>query len=206
MARLAKLSAFTLIATAACLGLAEITLQMVGEDTETVVSPLVYQRYSGTSYTPGPEPGTRIYVSGRRRVVTNKKAGKRILVFGASAAYGEMFSPFTAFSGIAERALRESNPDTPIEVLNLAHGGMGSRQVGEMVYRAIENDTPDLIVVYTGNNEYHELRALKARSPNYDPATELFRRRLSKSALYRTLREQLVPSDTTTLSPPPWST
>lgn len=202
MARLVKLTAFTLVATAACLALAEITLQSVSEDTETVVSPLVYQRYSGTSYTPGPEPGTRVYVSGRRRIVTNKKAGKRILVFGASAAYGEMYSPFTAFSGVAERLLREANPDTPVEILNLAHGGMGSRQVGEMVYRAIENDEPDLIVVYTGNNEYHELRALKARSPNYDPATELLRRRLSKSALYRTLREQLVPSDTTTLSPP----
>lgn len=201
MARLTQKIAFTIAAFAATLGLAEVALSAFGEDTEAVVSPLVYQRNSGNAFTPGPTPGTRVYVSGRRRVVTNNKAGKRILVFGASAAYGEMFSPFAAFSGVAERELRTANPETPVEVLNLAHGGMGSRQVGEMVFRALENDAPDLIVVYTGNNEYHELRALKARSDRYDPGAELVRRRLSKWALYRFLREQFVPTQTT-LSPP----
>ncbi len=193
--------AFAAAASLLVLGLAEATLQAVGDDAEAVVSPLVYQRNSGSAFTAGSAPGTRGYVSGRRRVVTDKKAGKRILVFGASAAYGEMFSPFTAFSGVAERELRLANPDTPVEVLNLAHGGMGSRQVGEMVFRALENDNPDLVIVYTGNNEYHELRALKARSDRYDPSAELLRRRLSKSALYRFLRERFVPTETM-LSPP----
>jgi len=131
--------------------------------------------------------------------VRNDKAGVRILVFGASAAYGEMFSPFTAFPGIAEARLRAANPDIAVEVLNLAHGGMGSRQVGEMVFRALENDKPDLIVVYTGNNEYHELRALKARSDRYDPGAELLRRRLSRSFVYRQLREWFVPTQSVSM-------
>ncbi|MGB0638190.1 MAG: hypothetical protein ACPGTU_02585, partial [Myxococcota bacterium] len=126
---------------------------------------------------------------------------KRILILGASAAYGEMYTAFTAFSGQLQNTLRRAAPDTAIEVLNLAHGGMGSRQVGEMLFRILENDKPDLVVIYTGNNEYHELRALKARSERYDPRAELLRRRLSKSYLYRTLREYLVPSDNT-LAPP----
>ena len=201
MSTLRKRIGFALAVAALGLGVAEGALRLVGDSSETVVSPLAYQRYSGSAFTAGREPGTRVYVSGRRRVVTNAKSGIRILVFGASAAYGEMFSPYTAFAGVAERLLRDANPSTPIEVLNLSHGGMGSRQVGEMVYRALENDSPDAIVVYTGNNEYHELRALKARSDRYDPGAELLRRRLSASALYRFLRDTFVPEDTT-LTPP----
>jgi len=201
MGSLARRIGFTVATALLCFGVAEIALQTLDDGAETVVSPLAYQRYSGSAFTPGREPGTRVYVSGRRRVVTNQKAGVRILVFGASAAYGEMFSPFTAFAGVSERLLRGANPDTPIEIVNLAHGGMGSRQVGEMAYRALENDDVDAIVVYTGNNEYHELRALKARSDTYDPAAELLRRRLSASALYRRLRDAIMPADST-LAPP----
>ena len=84
------------------------------------------------------------------------------LVFGASAAYGECSARSRPSSARPKHGWK-ANPEHPIEALNLAHGGMGSRQVSEMVFRALENDNPDLIVVYTGNNEYHELRALKAR-------------------------------------------
>lgn len=201
MGSLAKRIGFTAATVFLCLGVAELALQAADDGTPALVSPLAYQRYSGSAFTPGREPGTRVYVSGRRRIVTNQKAGVRILVFGASAAYGEMFSPFTAFAGVSERLLRVANPDTPIEVVNLAHGGMGSRQVGEMAHRALENDDVDAIVVYTGNNEYHELRALKARSKTYDPQAELLRRRLSTSALYRRLRDSILPTDST-LTPP----
>ena len=198
---MAKKLLFTLLVVLGLLGGAELVLRVLMPDLEQVVSPLLYQRNSGQAFTKAKAPGTRRYVAGRGRTVTDKKAGVRILVFGASAAYGEMFSPLTAFPGQAETLLRRANPDRPVEVLNLAHGGMGSRQVGEMAFRALENDNPDLIVVYTGNNEYHELRALKARSDRYDPAAELMRRRLSKSYLYRTLRETLMPA-ADTLTPP----
>lgn len=198
---MAKKLLFTLLVVLGLLGGAEVVLRALMPDLEQVVSPLVYQRNSGQAFTAAQAPGTRRYVAGRGRTVTNQKAGIRILVFGASAAYGEMFSPLTAFPGQAEALLRRANPDRAIEVLNLAHGGMGSRQVGEMVFRALENDNPDLIVVYTGNNEYHEIRALKARSDRYDPAAELMRRRLSRSYLYRTLRETLMPAEDL-LAPP----
>jgi len=201
MASIAKKLSFTLLMMICLLGLAEAGLRATMPDLEAVVSPLLYQRNSGQAFTPGRAPDSRVYVSGRRRVVTNKKAGVRILVFGASAAYGEMYSPFTAFPGQAEQALRRANPDIAIEILNLAHGGMGSRQVGEMVFRALENDDPDLVVIYTGNNEYHELRALKASSSRYDPSAELLRRRLSKSYVYRQLRDVFI-AEESTLTPP----
>jgi hypothetical protein len=199
MASIPQKLGFTLLVTTGLLGVVELSLRAIQPDLEAVISPLLYQRNSGQAFTSGKSPDSRVYVSGRRRTVRHKKAGVRVLVFGASAAYGEMFSPLTAFPGVAEASLRQANPEVPIEVLNLAHGGMGSRQVGEMAFRALENDNPDLIVIYTGNNEYHEIRALKARSESYDPAAELMRRRLSRSYLYRQLRETFVPAETNTV-------
>lgn len=199
--RTLKRATLGIIIAAMALLLAEATLRWTQPGLDEVVSPLLYQRNSGEVFTPGTTPNTRIYVSGRRRAAVNKAPGKRVLIVGASAAYGEMFTAFTAFPGQAERILRNAVPDVPIEFINLAHGGMGSRQVKEMVFRAISRDAPDLIIVYSGNNEYHELRALKARSARYDPGAELLRRRLSKrSFLYRKLRDLVEPSDT--LTPP----
>ncbi len=196
MAGFAQKIGFTFLVATGVLGAAEFGLRFTMPNLEDVVSPLIYQQNSGQAFVPGSAPGSRIYVSGRKRVVANEATGKRVLVFGASAAFGEMFSPFTAFPGQAEVLLRATVPEVPIEILNLAHGGMGSRQVAEMVFRALENDNPDLIVVYTGNNEYHELRALKARSERYDPKAELLRRRLSASYLYRQLRDWFMPAET----------
>ena len=200
MVRIIQRIVLSLLVTVATLGAFEGVLRLTQPDLEEVVSPLVYQRNSGDAFTRGPVRGTRQYVSGRRRIATDKVPGKRIMVFGASAAYGEMFSPFTAFPGVTERLLRTSTEE-PIEVLNLAHGGMGSRQVGEMVFRVLEHGGADLIVLYTGNNEYHELRALKARSDRYDAKAELMRRRLSQAYLYRQLREWFVPTEDALLPP-----
>jgi len=190
----------SLAVTVGFLAASEFTLRAINPNLEEVVSPLLYQRNSGDAFTAGSSPGSRIYVSGRRRVATDRVAGKRILMFGASAAYGEMFTAFTAFPGVAEQTLRAAT-DVPIEVLNLAHGGMGSRQVGEMVFRVLEHGQADLLVIYSGNNEYHELRALKARSERYNAKAEMLRRRLSASYLYRQLREWFIPTEDI-LSPP----
>jgi hypothetical protein len=182
------------------LAAAEMSLRWLNPQLEEVVSPLLYQRNSGDAFTAGTSPGSRVYVSGRRRAATNTVSGKRVLVFGASAAYGEMYSAFSAFPGIAEAMLRRST-EVPIEVLNLSHGGMGSRQVGEMVFRVLEHGQADLLVIYTGNNEFHELRALKARSERYNAKAEMLRRRLSASFLYRQLREWFIPTEEI-LAPP----
>ncbi len=199
--RIAKRGFIGLLVAFLVLGGTEAGLRLLQPELDEVVSPLLYQRNSGDVYTQAKTPGSRIYVSGRRRAAADVPTGKRVLVVGASAAYGEMFTAFAAFPGQAERILRHASPDVPIEFINLAHGGMGSRQVKEMVFRAVSRDKPDLIIVYSGNNEYHELRALKVRSDNYDPAAELMRRRLSEhSYIYRQLRDIIQPAET--LTPP----
>jgi len=196
-----KRIALSILVTTVVLGAAEGILRVTQPELSDVRSPLIYQQASGQAWVSGKVPGSRIYVSGRRRVVTDTAAGQRILVFGASAAFGEMFTEYAAFPGWAQRTLIRADPDQNVEVLNLAHGGMGSRQVKDMIFRATSHDRPDLIVVYSGNNEYHELRALKAASERYDPKAELLRRRMSKSYLYRSLRDTVAPGEDV-LAPP----
>lgn len=190
-----------LLITVALLGAAEGGLRLLRADLQDVRSPLLYQQASGQAWTAGESQGSRIYVSGRRRAVMDTAAGTRVLVFGASAAYGEMFTEFASFPGWTQRYLRAAVPGEVVEVLNLAHGGMGSRQVKEMMYRALSHDRPDLVIVYSGNNEYHELRALKAASSRYDPRAELLRRRMSTSYLYRQIRDLVQPADNILVPP-----
>ena len=111
-----------LLITVALLGATEGGLRLLRPDLQDVRSPLLYQQASGQAWTAGATPGSRIYVSGRRRVVANTPAGTRVLVFGASAAYGEMFTEFVSFPGWTQRYLRAAVPDKVVEVLNLAHG------------------------------------------------------------------------------------
>jgi len=184
-----------LMVTALLLCGAEGLLRLLQPDLQDVRSPLSYQETPGKIYLSGKAPGSRVYTTGRRRLATDHPAGIRVLVVGASAAYGEMFSEFSAFPGWAQRYLRAAAPDQTIEILNLAHGGMGSRQVKEMVSGAVRHDRPDMIVVYSGNNEYHEIRALKAASDRYDPQGELLRRRMNQSYLYRQVRDLVAPAE-----------
>ena len=81
----------------------------------------------------------------------------------------------------------------PLEVLNLATPGAGSRQIVEVVRAAVATERPDAIVLYVGNNELHELRGLKTVMPGYDARAELLRRRLWRSHAYRLLASWLVP-------------
>jgi hypothetical protein len=88
----------------------------------------------------------------------------------------------------------------PIEIVNLGAGGEASRQVSELVQATAKTQKADLFVVYSGNNEYYELRALKQSLSGFDARTELARRRLSGLHIYRHLRRLLLPT-ASSLSP-----
>jgi hypothetical protein len=105
-------------------------------------------------------------------------------------------SPYSSFAGWYQRLARQLFPDTPIEVINLGAGGEGSRQVVELMKGTVASEQVDLFVVYSGNNEYYELRALKEAVPGFDARAELARRRLSGSRLYRLLRNVIRPIQT----------
>lgn len=169
-------------------GLARIT----GAGSGTFPSPFPFQELPRTV---ARVAGARLYVAGRTRVAPTVKAGRRFLLFGESAAEGDGYAPWVGMGGVAERTLRHALTG-PVELINMATPGLGSRQIAEMVRTRVSDEALDGLIFYVGNNELHELRGLKTVMPHYDAHTELLRRRLWRSHAYRALARFLIPPPT----------
>lgn len=78
----------------------------------------------------------------------------RIFVVGGSAAYGWPYTEQYAFSGYLRRALEHFAPGK-FEVINAAGMSFGSHRVYDVLQDVVLFD-PDLVIVYSGNNEYVE--------------------------------------------------
>ena len=177
------------------LGLAELGVRTWAPAAgQGLISPLAFQRRTGPVSGPGEVPGSRVY-GGPSIVTSDEPAGLRIFFFGGSATQGYHMSRWSSFPGWYERLLRVLLPGQPIEVINLGAGGEGSRQVVDLLRATGEDGPADLFIVYSGNNEYYELRALKAAVPGFDATTELARRRASRFHLYRHLRDLIRPPE-----------
>jgi tetratricopeptide (TPR) repeat protein len=177
------------------LGLAELGVRTwAPAEGEGLISPLAFQRQTGPISGPGATPGSRIY-GGPSIVTAEQPAGLRIFFFGGSATQGYHLSRWSSFAGWYERLLREMAPDQTVEIINLGAGGEGSRQVVDVVRATAADGPADLFIVYSGNNEYYELRALKAAVPGFDARAELARRRASRFHLYRHLRDLIRPAE-----------
>ncbi len=171
----------------------EVGLRLwVSEPPTSLISPLAFQRHDQPISTQGNRADTVIF-GGPNIVARKVPKGKRIFFFGGSATEGYHVTPFSCFAGWTQRILRHLMSDG-VEVINLGAGGEASRQVAELVQATARTQSADLFIVYSGNNEYYELRALKQSLPGFDARTELARRRLSGLHLYRHLRGLLLPS------------
>ncbi|MEM7559986.1 MAG: GDSL-type esterase/lipase family protein [Planctomycetota bacterium] len=93
-----------------------------------------------------------------------KENALRVFALGGSTTQGEPYSNETAFPqwmGIAlEQAL-----DTDVEVINCGGLSYASYRVLAILEEVLEYD-PDLIVVYTGHNEYLEKRSYTTTAPS----------------------------------------
>ena len=123
-----------------------------------------------------------------------KPAGtKRIFILGGSAALGWPGKAETSFSGYMQRALDASAPGR-YEVINVAAMSYGSHRVLDLLTDVVRME-PDLVLIWSGNNEYIERNALT----RYARSSEMGRlqRLLRHSMLYRGVRLALqvtVPS------------
>jgi tetratricopeptide (TPR) repeat protein len=90
--------------------------------------------------------------------------GLRVFIFGGSATAGLGFSPNVTFARDLERMLELAHPEREVEVVNLGIVALASKQVRLMVADACRNGDPDLVVVYSGNNEFLEIHAEKFAS------------------------------------------
>ncbi len=181
---------YSLIVIVTILGGCELALRALGVmDQERLLSPLIFQQGPATAEPLPVEAGWIRWEDTTRH--RPRLRGLRIATVGGSATQGDQVTPFGDFSHQLQRLLLRARPPQPIEVLNLGRGGAGSRQVIHFMERGLVSFHPDLVVVYSGNNEFHELRALKHSSPAYRANMERMRRSLHALRLYRLLQHLL---------------
>jgi lysophospholipase L1-like esterase len=108
-------------------------------------NPRVDQAYYGPTGLDGPEP---------RPFLIPKPTGTfRIVVVGASTVVGFPYPSELAFPRLLEHALRAQGLPRDFEVLNAGITAINSFGEADLVEQAVASQ-PDLIVVYTGHNEF----------------------------------------------------
>jgi lysophospholipase L1-like esterase len=170
-------------------------------------SPLLAQEIDFSPVQPGPEPGTLTFMpmgphnpSTRWTTTTTvAPAGLRIVTFGGSTTYGLPFTPFESFSGLLQRALVALGTGRPVEVVNAGVCSMGSAGVLQVVRAVLRSGSPDLLVVYSGNNEYLDRAAIALAARETPPLGRWIRGPLGRLHLFRWLDIQLRPRH----APPP---
>ncbi len=93
----------------------------------------------------------------------------RAFIFGGSAAAGLGYSPNVTFARHLERMLRDANPNRIVELVNLGIVALSSKQVSPLVRNVVANFAPDLVIVYSDNNEFLEIHAEKYAEAHANP-------------------------------------
>lgn len=109
----------------------------------------------------------------------------RIFVVGGSAAYGFPATEEYGFSGYLRRALNIAYPGK-FEVINAAGMSFGSHRVLDVLKDVILHE-PDIVIIYSGNNEYVEqnvLQEVKKTPSNLEKIGSMF----DNTDIYRALR------------------
>jgi tetratricopeptide (TPR) repeat protein len=109
----------------------------------------------------------------------------RIFVVGGSAAYGWPYTEEYAFSGYLRRALARVAPGK-FEIVNASGMSYGSHRVRD-VLRDVVLFAPDLVIVFSGNNEFVERNVLPEINKPPGAATALAGV-LGRLDLYRAVR------------------
>lgn len=111
----------------------------------------------------------------------------RVFVLGGSAALGWPGPEGFSFAGYLRRALEQSAPGR-YEIINAAAMSYGSHRVRDLLHDVVKME-PDVVIVWSGNNEYIERNQLPAY--NRTPVMGELQRTLRHSDLYRGLRVAL---------------
>lgn len=165
----------TLVFVLVLLAMSEGVLRLVGigDEDSSGSSRLKYQQVFLPIMEPGERPdGTPIYHTQDQRlpyqaVLRDKpKNGLRVVVFGGSATAGLGYSPNVTFARHLERMLTLAVPDRMVEVVNLGIVALSSKQVVVLIEDIVAHLSPDLMIVYSGNNEFLEIHAEKFAEKN----------------------------------------
>jgi tetratricopeptide (TPR) repeat protein len=115
-----------------------------------------------------------------------KPAGlTRIFVIGGSAAYGFPYNADHGFSGYLSRALNKAAPGR-YEVINASGMSFGSHRVLDVLQDVLLFE-PDLVIIYSGNNEYVE-RNILPETKKAPAAMEKINSIFNQTDIYRAIR------------------
>jgi Flp pilus assembly protein TadD/lysophospholipase L1-like esterase len=81
----------------------------------------------------------------------------RVFCFGGSTTYGHPFDGRTAFSKWLQDLLKASSPETDFEVINAGGISYASYRIVPLIKETLKYQ-PDLMIIYTGHNEFLEKR------------------------------------------------
>lgn len=108
----------------------------------------------------------------------------RVLICGESAIYGSGLPVTASPWWRLERLLQTVVPEGKWEVVSLAQEGCScSLQLVSLKY-ALENLSPDLVIIQAGNNEFLSVLAYRSVYPDYDARAESAKRLYRRSRLY----------------------
>ena len=93
----------------------------------------------------------------REFLVEKPANGFRVFVVGESSAAGYPYPPAYAFGAWLQRRLATALPDLTVEVVNAAVAGYSSRRA-LVALREIARYQPDVVIIYSGHNEWAERR------------------------------------------------
>jgi lysophospholipase L1-like esterase len=117
--------------------------------------------------------------------------GFRVFVVGESSAAGHPYPPAYAFGAWLERRLQADLPDLSVEVVNAAVAGYSSRRA-LVALREITSFQPDVVIVYSGHNEWAE-RRYYSRLIEMNPWLFRLRERLCSTRLFTVASHWLSP-------------
>lgn len=123
----------------------------------------------------------------------------RIFVIGGSAAYAWPYVDRFGFTGYLRRALNEILPGK-VEIINTAGMSYGSHRVLDVLQDVLLLE-PDLVIVYSGNNEYVERNVLPSLQPRTGAVSRIGAI-LDSTNIYRAVRLALYTISPDTFRPP----
>ena len=155
----------TLLAPLALLALAEVILRLAGVGRLEPLfmpfeaaagylqpNPAVIQRFF-----PDPRAAAPVSIDTTYFPAAKPANALRIVVMGESSAAGFPYGRFASPGEFLARRLESSLPDRDVEVINTAMSAVTSYMLLDFVDEILAID-PDLVLIYTGHNEYPRCR------------------------------------------------
>jgi tetratricopeptide (TPR) repeat protein len=161
-----KKAIFALVAVLLVLGAAELVLWVAGVPSLLAErdpfrgfsrSVRVYQEAPGGELMATPPRAVRQSFNYQEFLREKPENGYRVFTLGGSSAYGFPWGAEQAFTRLLGEALQTTYPDRKVEAVNAAAMSYASHRLRVLLHELVDYE-PDLVVVYSGHNEFVETR------------------------------------------------